>query len=203
MKSEIWLVRHGPTEWSESGRHTGRTDVPLTDAGRTAATALAPFLAGRDFALVLASPASRAIETARLAGFARCEIDPDLREWDYGDVEGLTTAEIRAQSPGSAHWTVWSGPVPNGETVDDVARRAERVVARAEGAAGNVLLFGHAHQLRILTAVALELGARAAARLALDPASISEIGHEHERRVLRTWNVRPDQFPGTGAGVTA
>ena len=203
MKSEIWLVRHGPTEWSESGRHTGRTDVPLTDAGRAAAAALKPFLAGRDFELVLASPASRAFETARLAGFGRCEVDPDLREWDYGAVEGLTTPEIREQSPEFAQWTVWRGPVPNGETVDEVARRAERVIVRADGVAGNVLLFGHAHQLRILTAVALELGARAAARLALDPASISVIGHEHESRVLRTWNVRPDQFPGPGAGVTA
>jgi probable phosphoglycerate mutase len=203
VKSDIWLVRHGPTEWSESGRHTGRTDVPLTDTGRAAAAALAPFLAGHDFELVLASPASRALETARLAGFGQCQVDPDLREWDYGDLEGLTTAQVRERAPQWAHWTVWTGPVESGETVDEVAERAERVIARADSAAGDVLLFGHAHQLRILTAVALELGARAGARLALDPASISVIGREHENRVLRTWNLCPDRFPGGGAGVTA
>jgi probable phosphoglycerate mutase len=203
VKPEIWLVRHGPTEWSDSGRHTGRTEVLLTDAGRAAAAALAPVFAGRDFELVLASPAARALETARLAGFGQCEVDADLSEWDYGDFEGLTTAEIRERSPEWGHWTVWTGPVANGETVDEVAQRAERVIARADAATGNVLLFGHAHQFRILTAVALELGARAGSRLALDPASISVIGHEHELRVLRTWNLRPDRFPGAGAGVTA
>src|SRR4051812_33602751 len=104
MKPEIWLVRHGPTEWSEAGRHTGRTDVPLTDAGRAAAVALAPRLAGHDFALVLASPAARALETARLAGFGDCTVVPELREWDYGDLEGLTTAAIRDRGPEWAHW---------------------------------------------------------------------------------------------------
>jgi broad specificity phosphatase PhoE len=186
---DIWIVRHGPTEWSESGRHTGRTDVPLSDAGRAAASALAPLLAVHDFALVCSSPASRALETARLAGFANSEIDPDLWEWDYGDFEGLTTAEIRPRGPEWADWTVWRGPIPNGERLEQVARRAARVITRADSAAGDVLLFGHAHQLRVLTAVALELGARAGSRLALDPASISVLGREHESRVLRTWNV--------------
>lgn len=189
VKPEIWLVRHGPTEWSGAGRHTGRTDVPLTGAGRAAAAALAPRLAGHDFELVLSSPASRALETARLAGFEHCAVVPELSEWDYGDFEGLTTAEIRARGPEWVHWTVWTGPLPNGETVDDVAQRAERVLERCAAAAGNVLLFGHGHQLRILAAVAVELGARAGARLALDPAGISVIGHEHDSRVLRTWNV--------------
>ncbi len=188
--SEIWLVRHGPTEWSEAGRHTGRTDVSLTDAGRAAAAALAPRLAGHGFELVLASPALRALETARLAGFEHCAVVPELREWDYGDFEGLTTAGIRARGPEWAHWTVWTGPLPNGETLDQVAERAERVLARCATAAGDVLVFGHGHQLRILAAVAVDLGARAGARLALDPAGLSVIGHEHEGRVLRTWNVR-------------
>src|SRR4051812_9148418 len=165
------MVRHGPTEWSESGRHTGRTDIPLADAGRAAAAALAPLLAGREFALVLSSPASRALETARLAGFARCDVDPDLWEWDYGDFEGLTTAEIRQRGPEWADWTVWRGPIANGETLDQIARRAEQVITRVDAAGGDVLLFGHGHQLRVLTAVALELGAHAGSRLALDPAS--------------------------------
>jgi probable phosphoglycerate mutase len=191
VKSEIWLVRHGPTEWSGAGRHTSRTDATLTDAGRAAAAALAPFLADHDFALVLASPASRALETARLAGFGDCEVAPDLHEWSYGDMEGLTTAEIRERGPEWADWTVWSGPLVNGETVDDVAARARRIVARAEASSGDVLLFGHGHQLRILAAVALELGPSAGARLALDAATVSVLGHEHERRVLRLWNFRP------------
>jgi broad specificity phosphatase PhoE len=186
---ELWMVRHGPTEWSEAGRHTGRTNVPLTDAGRAAASALAPVLAGHHFDLVLASPASRALDTAHLAGFDECVVVPDLREWDYGDLEGLTTAEIRARGPEWADWTVWRGPLPNGETVEEVAQRAERVIARIDAAAGDVLVFGHGHQLRILAALALELDARAGARLALDPARISVVGFEHESRVLRTWNA--------------
>jgi broad specificity phosphatase PhoE len=190
VKPDVWLVRHGPTEWSESGRHTGRTDVPLTDAGRTAAAALAPRLAGHHFALVLASPAARALETARLAGFGECTVVPELSEWDYGDFEGLTTAEICARGPEWADWTVWTGLLPGGETIGDVGRRAERVIARADAAPGDVLVFGHGHQLRILAAIAVELGARAGSRLALDPASISVVGNEHESRVLRTWNVR-------------
>jgi broad specificity phosphatase PhoE len=189
-KPDIWMVRHGPTEWSESGRHTGRTDVPLTEAGRAAAAALAPELAGHDFGLVLSSPASRAIDTARLAGFAPDAVVDDLREWDYGDVEGLTTNEIRARGGDWSDWTVWMGPLTNGETLDDVGRRAERVLDRADAAGGDVLLFGHGHQLRIFTAVALGIGARGGERLALDPASISVLGYERDTRVLCTWNVR-------------
>ena len=191
MASDIWLVRHGPTEWSESGRHTGRTDLPLTDAGRAAAAALAPVLAGHEFDLVLTSPKSRALETARLAGFDECVVVPDLSEWDYGDFEGLTTAEIRVRGAEWADWTVWRGPLPNGETVEEVGERAERVIARVEAAVGDVLVFGHGHQLRILGAVAVGLGAGAGARLAFDPTRISVIGPEHESRVLRTWNGCP------------
>lgn len=188
MWPEIWMVRHGPTEWSEAGRHTGRTDVPLTDEGRAAAAALAPLLADHDFGLVLASPAVRARDTARLAGFDAAEIAPDLREWDYGDYEGLTTDEIRDRGPEWAQWTVWRGPVPAAETIEHVAQRAEQIIARAESSASDVLLFGHGHQLRILTALALGLGPGAGARLALDPATLSVIGHERETRVLRMWN---------------
>jgi broad specificity phosphatase PhoE len=188
VKSEIWVVRHGSTEWSEAGRHTGRTDMPLIDEGRAAAAALAPLLADHEFDLVLSSPASRALDTAHLAGFADCEVAPDLQEWDYGDVEGLTTAEVRRRGPEWTPWTVWGGPLRGGETLDDVAARAARIVARADASAGDTLLFGHGHQLRILAAVALELGPGAGARLALHPASVSVLGYEHERRVLRLWN---------------
>jgi probable phosphoglycerate mutase len=191
MRPEIWLVRHGPTEWSESGRHTSRTDVPLTQDGRRAAASLAPALADHGFGLVLVSPASRALETARLAGFVGAEVDPDLREWDYGDCEGLTTAEIRERGPEWVDWTVWGGRLPEGETIDEVARRAERIIARADGAEGDVLLFGHGHMLRILAACSLALGAGSGAHLALDPATVSVIGSEHETRALRVWNSRP------------
>lgn len=191
MATDIWLVRHGPTEWSVSGRHTSRTDVPLTDAGRAAASALAPALADHRFDLVLASPTARALDTARLAGFDQCVVVSELSEWDYGDFEGLTTAEIRARGPEWVDWTVWRGPIPNGETVEQVGQRAERVLARVDEAAGDVLIFGHGHQLRILAAVAIELGPRAGARLALDPARISVVGNERESRVLRIWNGNP------------
>jgi broad specificity phosphatase PhoE len=188
VKPDIWLVRHGPTAWSEAWRHTGTTDVPLTGAGRQAATALAPLLAGHEFALVLASPAVRARETARLAGFADVEVDADLRERDYGEFEGLTTVEIRAQGPAWDGWTVWAGVVPGGESLSAVAERAARVVARADAADGDVLLFGHGHQLRILAAVALDLAPGVAERLMLDPATVSVLGPEHEVRAIRVWN---------------
>ena len=188
MKPDVWLIRHGQTEWSAAGRHTSRTDVPLTTHGEADASALAPTLAAHRFALVLTSPATRARTTARLAGFPDAEVDPDLREWDYGDLEGLTSAEIRTRGPEWANWTVWTGPVPNGETVTDVAERARRVWARVESAAGDVLLFGHGHQLRTQAAVGLGLDPEVGSRLLLDPANVSIIGTEHEVRALRVWN---------------
>lgn len=198
MKPQIWMVRHGSTEWSEAGRHTSRTDVPLTDAGRAAAVALASALSGRDFALVLVSPAVRALDTARLAGFEHAEIDADLRERDYGEIEGLTTEEIRARGGQWSGWTVWTGSVPGGETPADVGARARRVLARADAAAGDVLLFGHGHQLRILAAVALDLDPGVGARLALDSATVSIVGTEHELRAVRVWNraCLPSADPG-------
>ena len=191
MPPELWCVRHAQTEWSAAGRHTSRTEVPLTDAGRHAASALAPVLARGRFALVLVSPRDRARETAALAGFAGAEVDADLAEWDYGDLEGLTTDEIRARGGEWSRWTIWTGPVPGGESLAEVTVRADAVLARVDGAAGDVLCFGHGHMLRVLTARALGFGAAAGARFGLEPATVNVVGHEHELRVLRRWNARP------------
>jgi probable phosphoglycerate mutase len=191
MKPELWLVRHGDTAWSAAGRHTGRTDVELTDEGRAAASALRPVLAAHAFALVCSSPASRARETAHLAGFPDVVLDDDLQERDYGEVEGRTTAEMRARGPEWARWSVWTGPVPAGESLDALAARCRRVLARADAGGGDALLFGHAHSLRVLAATALELEPVAAARFALGPASLSIIGYEREVRVVRLWNRAP------------
>ena len=188
--NELWIVRHGATEWSESGRHTSRTDVPLSPAGVDAATGLAPVLARHAFALVLTSPKRRARATATLAGFPDAIADADLQEWDYGELEGVTTAEIRARGGEFAHWTIWQGPVPGGETIEQVAARAGRVLDRVAGVDGDVLCFGHGHASRVLVACALELGPHAGARFALDPATINIVGSEHEERALLTWNAR-------------
>ena len=180
------LVRHGETDWSRAGRHTGRTDVPLNERGRAEARALAGMLAGRRFALVLTSPSSRAVETCRLAGLGgRALVRDALAEWDYGDYEGRTTAEIRSERPG---WSLWTDGVPDGETVADVAARADSVLAELETAAGDVAVFAHGHLLRVLAARWLDLAPGAGRLLALDPATISVLGHEHEWRVLRAWN---------------
>lgn len=180
------LVRHGETDWSRTGRHTGRTDVPLTDHGRAEATAIEPRLAHRSFDLVLTSPLSRARDTCALAGFGeqgeRCD---DLLEWDYGEYEGITTAEIRETVPG---WTVFDGPVPGGETAADVARRADRVLERAHEVDGDVLLFGHGHMLRVLGARWLGLAGDRGRLLGLAAASISTLGFEREQPVLLCWN---------------
>src|SRR5579864_8686076 len=158
MPGDLWLIRHGETEWSRSGAHTGRTDLPLTPAGRDAAQAIARYLAGRPFTLVLTSPLERARETCALAGYGgAAQIEPNLPEWDYGDYEGHTTAEIREKSPG---WSLWDQGVPHGETVEQVASRAEAVIDRAVRAGGDVALFAHGHILRILTARWLGLAPR-------------------------------------------
>ncbi len=184
---ELWLVRHGETEWSRDGRHTGRTDLPLTPAGIEQATALRDRLAGHRFALVLSSPLRRALETSRLAGLAgEARPDPDLLEWDYGAYEGHTRAEIQRDVPG---WSIWAEGVPEGERIEEVAARARRVIDRAAGAGGDVALFAHGHLLRILAACWLGLEPRAARLLALDTASIGVLGHEHGARVHRRWNL--------------
>lgn len=187
MPRELWLIRHGETEWSLSGAHTGRTDIPLTDAGRAQAKAIAKQLAGRAFALVLTSPMTRAAETCRLAGYGpEATVDSNLREWDYGDYEGRTTADIRKERPG---WSLWRDGVLNGETIEQVAARADAVLARIAVAEGDVALFAHGHLLRILTARWLEMDPAAAARFALGTASLSTLGYERETRVITRWNL--------------
>jgi broad specificity phosphatase PhoE len=189
VSAELWIARHGETDWSRSGRHTGRTDVPLTAAGRREARALGRALRGRDFALVLSSPLSRAWETCRLAGFAdRAEPSLELLEWDYGAVEGRTSAELCDEHPG---WTIWDGRVPLGETIEEVAARVRRVIARAAAADGDVLVFAHGHVLRILTACWLGLPPRDARRFPLATASLGVLGEEAGARALRAWNVGP------------
>jgi broad specificity phosphatase PhoE len=179
----IVLARHGETEWSAAGKHTSTTDLPLTERGRAAARGLGERLAAREFALVLASPLQRAVETARLAGFEP-EIDADLTELAYGPYEGRTTPEIREQRPG---WSVWEDP--GGETLAHAAERADRVIARALAAGGDVALFAHGHILRILGARWLELGPERGANLKLATASLSELGFERETRALEYWNA--------------
>jgi broad specificity phosphatase PhoE len=181
------LVRHGETEWTRSGRHTGRTDIPLTEQGRRDAEAVADALRGRTFARVLTSPLSRAAETARLAGFGDAERRDELMEWDYGAHEGRTTPEIRGGSPG---WTIWSGDVPSGESADDVAARVDRVLNEVRAVDGDVLVFAHGHVLRVLTARWLGLDPREGRHFALDPATVSALGYERETPVVRLWNAR-------------
>jgi probable phosphoglycerate mutase len=184
---QIYLVRHGETEWARQGRHTGRTDIPLTDVGRTQARDLGRRIGDHSFALVLTSPLSRAAETARLAGFADAELDDDLREWDYGGFEGRTTAEIRAEIP---DWSIWTGPWRGGETARGVGARADRVIARCldPSVEGDVLLFAHGHFLRVLTARWLGLPASGGAFFALGTATIGILGWERSNRVIETWN---------------
>jgi broad specificity phosphatase PhoE len=184
---EVVLVRHGETEWSRDLKHTGWTDEPLTERGRDQAERVGAALHGRSFALVLTSPLQRATETCRLAGFGDvAQPRDDLREWNYGDYEGRKTDDIRKEAPG---WTIWTGGVPNGETVEQVGARADRVVEEARAQDGDVLLFGHGHLLRILAARWLGLEPRAGRLFALDPATLSALGYERETSVIREWNL--------------
>jgi broad specificity phosphatase PhoE len=185
----LTLIRHGDTEWSLNGRHTGWTDIPLVDSGRRQAELLGARLARRSFALVLSSPLSRAFETCRLAGLdAAVVTDPDLREWNYGDLEGMTSDEIRRSMPG---WTIWSGRVPGGETAEEVGLRADRVIHRALSAAGDVAIFAHGHLLRVLAARWLDLPPDQGALFELATATLSRLGWERERRVIELWNEPP------------
>lgn len=187
MPRELWLIRHGETEWSLSGAHTGRTDIPLTTNGRSQAEALGRRLAGHEFTIVLSSPLARAFDTCQLAGLGgKAQIDSGLREWDYGDYEGRTTAEIRAQRPA---WSLWTDGVPAGETIAQVAARADAVIARVSEIEGAAALFSHGHFLRILTARWLGLEPQAARLFALGTASISTLGYERETRVITRWNL--------------
>ena len=188
MGVELWLVRHGETEWSLSGRHTSRTDLPLTEHGRQRARELGEYLAGTKFAAVLRSPMARARETCEIAGFGDVAVvDEGLREWDYGVYEGKTTKEIQAEIPG---WSVWKDEIFGGETVEEVGVRADGVIARAVelGGDGKVALFAHAHILRILAARWVGLEARGGELFALGTGSVSVLGWERETRVVSRWN---------------
>ena len=182
---EVVVVRHGETEWSRTGRHTGRSDIPLTENGERQARAVGEALRGREFALVVSSPLIRARETARLAGFEP-ELRDDLAEWDYGEYDGLTTPQIREQVP---DWTIWGYGAVGGESVEQLAARGDRVVAELLAVDGDVLVFSHGHFLRVLTARWLELGAADGQLFALDSGTLSTLGFERDQRVIRSWNV--------------
>jgi broad specificity phosphatase PhoE len=182
----VVLVRHGATDWSEAGRHTGWTDLPLNAEGLRQAGTLGPRLAEWSFAAVLCSPLQRAVTTRERAGLDRgAELDPDLREWNYGDYEGLTTADIRERSP---DWNLWEDGVRGGETLDQVAERADRVVARLRDLNGDVAVFAHGHLLRVLAARCIGQPPRLAQHLDLSTATISTLSWEHERPSITLWN---------------
>jgi broad specificity phosphatase PhoE len=188
---QLFLIRHGETEWSLSGAHTGLTDLPLTARGEQRAEAMGRYLNARPFALVLTSPLQRARETCRLAGYsASAVVDENLCEWNYGDYEGLSTADIQKDRPG---WDIWNDGVPNGETVDQVAERAQRVITRALAADGDCAFFAHGHILRILTAVWLQLRPTGGRLFGLDTATLSILGWERDTKVIRQWNRSSDQ----------
>jgi len=186
--SQIALVRHGQTEWSLNGRHTGRTDIPLTEQGREEARAAAPLVQALEIDHVLTSPFQRARDTCELLQLGQpATIDPDLMEWDYGIYEGITTIEIRETVP---NWTVWSHPCPNGETADDVATRVDRVIASVRAEEGTTLVVAHGHVLRVLAARWLGLHANAGRLFRLDTATVSLLGWERETPVVLRWNTR-------------
>ncbi|MET9449042.1 histidine phosphatase family protein [Streptomyces cinerochromogenes] len=195
---DLLLVRHGETEWSLSGQHTSWTDLPLTEHGEEQAKSLAPLLTGRTYARALASPLSRALRTAELAGIPGVVPDPDLHEWDYGGYEGVTTVEIHRTRPG---WDLWTDGVPPGpeghpgESPEEIGARADRVLARVDAAlaedAGDVVLVAHAHFLRVLTARRLGLPPAEGRLFQLATGTVSRLSTEHDRPVIAEWNVRP------------
>jgi broad specificity phosphatase PhoE len=183
---EIVLVRHGETEWSRDGQHTGRTDIPLTDAGRRQAELLRGALAEWTFSRVLSSPLERALETCRLAGLGeKVELSDDLLEWDYGDYEGITTAEIHQERP---DWYLWRDGCPGGETAPEVGARVDRVIAQLRSLEGDAALFSHGHVLRVLAARWLKLGPESGALFKLDTGTLSSLGYERKTPVITRWN---------------
>lgn len=187
--TEVLLVRHAETEWTLSGRHTGRTDIPLTDHGRAAAAALAPLLAGEEFGIVLVSPSLRARETCELAGLGpRALLREDLLEWNYGDYEGLTTSQIQAERPG---WNMWRDGCPGGESAADVGARVDRVIAELRAGERRAVVFSHGHLLRVLGARWIELDPAQGARLGLSPGAICRLGYERAEAILAGWNELP------------
>lgn len=186
-RPELWLVRHGETEWSRDGRHTGQTDLPLTPEGEKAARVVASRLAGVTFDLVLSSPLRRAADTARLAGHPEARLDADAREWNYGEYEGVTTASIRETRPG---WTLWADGAPGGEAADEVGARADRIVARVrEEAPTRALLFAHGHFLRSLASRWIDAPVAHGAHLHLGTATLSVLGWEREVPAIVRWNA--------------
>jgi broad specificity phosphatase PhoE len=185
----IWLIRHGETEWSKSGQHTGTSDIPLTDAGRAQAAAIKPLLAAQSFDLVLTSPMQRAIETCRLAGLGEhAQIEANLHEWNYGIYEGRKTVDIRADVP---DWSVWTSPIPEGENAADVGRRAQALIDQLLGSgAQQIALFSHAHFLRTLGAVWASGSAAFGAHLVMDTAAVSVLGFERDVRAILKWNLQ-------------
>ncbi len=184
---QLWLLRHGATEWAVNGRHTGRTDLPLLPQGEEEARRLAPLLAQQQFTRVLTSPLQRARRTCELAGLgAVAELEPRLQEWDYGDYEGITTADIRRSVP---DWTVFSHPCPGGETLLQVQSRCEALIAELLHLEGAVALFAHGHLLRCLAGCWLDLGAQGGALLTLATGSYCVLGFEREQRVIQHWNA--------------
>ncbi|MBV9592585.1 MAG: histidine phosphatase family protein [Actinobacteria bacterium] len=192
--TQIWLIRHGETEWSKSGQHTGRTDIPLTVVGEAEARALRPLAASIRPALVLCSPRRRALDTARLAGLRVDAVDDDLAEWDYGDYEGRTTAEIRAAVPG---WTLWAAGCPGGESAAQVSARADRVLARARAALSNgpVVFVAHGHISRVIGARWTSRPASDGRHLMLGTATVSILGAEHGQPALARWNLPNPSSP--------
>jgi probable phosphoglycerate mutase len=187
-RPELWLCRHGETEWSRDGRHTSRTDLPLTPDGEQQARRLALRLSGVAFDLVLTSPRRRSVDTAALAGFPDAGVEPAAEEWDYGQLEGLTTAAIREGDPG---WTVWTHRVPGGETAEQVGARADRVIDRVRrDARTHALLFSHGHFLRVLAARWIEQPPGAGARLVLGTGTVSVLGWEREVSAINHWNTQ-------------
>jgi probable phosphoglycerate mutase len=182
---ELWVIRHGETEWSRDGKHTSHTEVELTPEGEQVARGLAKRLDGVDFDLVLTSPRVRARRTAELAGFPDAHVEDDLTEWDYGDYEGITTHEIRQKVPG---WTVWTHRSPGGESAEQVSRRLDRVVAKVRAKGGRVLVFSHGHASRALAARWLEQPVEEGRLFLLGTATISVLGYERESPVVARWN---------------
>jgi broad specificity phosphatase PhoE len=186
--NQIWLVRHGETEWTLSKKHTSRTDLELTAGGEEQARMLAPMLAQHSFAAVFTSPRARARATAELAGFADAELDDELVEVDYGDYEGRTTAEIRQERP---DWLLWRDGSPGGESIEAAGQRADHVIERITSFDDDVLVFGHGHFSRLLGARLLGLPASDGSRLMLSPGTISIVASEHDLRAIRVWNWSP------------
>lgn len=183
----LFCIRHGETEWSLSGQHTGVTDIPLTENGRELARRLRAPLSSHQFSLVLASPLKRALETCELAGLADgAQIEQDLMEWNYGDFEGLTTAQIRENHPG---WILFRDGCPNGETPDEVAQRVDRIIDRALSVGGDVALFAHGHVLRTLAARWIGLPPLDGMRFLLDTGTLCVLGFYRDARAIRQWNA--------------